>query len=320
MQNFRNYYDILDVPRNASNEEIKRVYRKLARQYHPDLNPGNQEAEEIFKDINEAYDVLSDPGKRAQYDRFGKYWNQRGFQGDGVDRPQSWGRSPEDGEEDYDFSTFSDFQEFLDHLMGGRKGGSGDRRSVRDDPYRPGTTKTVYTPNSPGRVNAEARLVIPLEKAYRGGWERIRLEDGRSIEVNMPPGMISGQRIRVPGQGKGGGDLHLIIEVKPHSFFRKDGLDVICELPISPIEAVLGGPIETPTLDGWVTMNLPTGVRSGQRLRLGGKGYPGSNGSRGDQLVEIRVEVPKVISTEERELYEKLKRIETFKPRANLPL
>lgn len=314
MRNFRNYYQILGVPRNATNEEIKQVYRKLARQYHPDLNPGDPEAEELFKDINEAYDVLSDVNKRAQYDRFGQYWKQTGFQGGQAERPQSWGRTANPDE--VDFSDFSDFQDFLDQLMGRRKGESRTARTA--DPYRPGRTKTVYTPNKPGRVNAEARLTIPLEKAFKGGWERIRLEDGRSIEVNMPMGMISGQRIRVPGQGKGGGDLYLIIEVEPHEFFRKDGLDIICELPITPVEAIVGGSIDTPTLDGWVTMNLPIGVRSGQRLRLGGKGYPSNNGSRGDQLVEIRIEIPKMVSHEERELYEKLKRIETFKPRASL--
>ena len=314
MRNFRNYYDILDVPRNASNEQIKRMYRRLARQYHPDLNPDDKEAEEVFKDINEAYDVLSDTNKRSQYDRFGQYWKQNGFQASG-ERVQT--RTPPTAE-DYDYGAFSDFQDFLDQLLTGRKGGSS--RAARNDPYRPGTTKTIFTPSSTGRVNAEARLVIPLERAFRGGWERVRLEDGRSIEVNMPEGLITGQRIRVPGQGKKGGDLHLIIEVKPHSFFRKEGLDIICELPITPVEAIIGGAVDTPTLDGWVTMNLPVGVRTGQRLRLGGKGYPGKDGQRGDQLVEIRVEIPEVVSNEELELYEKLKRIETFKPRSGLPI
>ncbi|MEM9135783.1 MAG: DnaJ C-terminal domain-containing protein [Cyanobacteria bacterium P01_F01_bin.42] len=315
MRNFRNYYDILDVPRNASSEQIKQVYRKLARKYHPDLNPGDKAAEEVFKDINEAYDVLSDVSKRSQYDRFGQYWNQNGFQAGGGERVRT--RSPQTVE-DYDYGAFSDFQDFLDQLLTGRKGAGS--RSSRNDPYRPGTTKTIYTPKGSGRVNAEARLVIPLERAFRGGWERVRLEDGRSIEVNMPTGLISGQRIRVPGQGKSGGDLHLIIEVKPHEFFRKEGLDIICELPITPVEAIIGGAVDTPTLDGWVTMNLPVGVRTGQRLRLGGKGYPGKDGQRGDQLVEIRIEVPDIVSNEELELYEKLKRIETFKPRAGLPI
>ena len=163
MRNFRNYYDILDVPWNASNDEIKRVYRRLARQYHPDLNPGDKAAEEAFKDINEAYDVLSDTNKRSQYDRFGQYWNQNGFQS-GSERVQT--RSAPTVE-DYDYGAFSDFQDFLDQLLTGRKGNSG--RPPRNDPYRPGTTKTIYTPNSTGRVNAEARLVIPLERAFRGG-------------------------------------------------------------------------------------------------------------------------------------------------------
>jgi curved DNA-binding protein len=317
MRNFRNYYDILDVPRNASNEQIKQEYRKLARQYHPDLNPGDKEAEEVFKDINEAYDVLSDVVKRSQYDQFGQYWKQNGFQRNGVERNEDRSRSTQTVD-DYDYGAFSDFQDFLDQLLSGRR--STNPQATRNDPYRPGTTKTVYTPNSSGRVNAEARLVIPLEKAYRGGWERVRLEDGRSIEVNMPAGLISGQRIRVPNQGKNGGDLHLIIDVKPHEFFRKDGIDIICELPITPVEAIIGGAVDTPTLDGWVTMNLPVGVKTGQRLRLGGKGYPTRDGQRGDQLVEIKIEIPELVSNEELELYEKLKRIETFKPRAGLPV
>ena len=183
MRNFRNYYDILDVPRNASNDQIKQGYRRLARQYHPDLNPGDKQAEEVFKDINEAYDVLSDENKRSKYDRFGQYWQQSGFQ-NGNERTATRPR-PADTNDEYDYGAFSDFQDFLDQLLGGRKSNG---RNAKNDPYRPGTTKTIYTPNSTGRVNAEARLVVPLEKAFRGGWERIRLEDGRSIEVNMPMG------------------------------------------------------------------------------------------------------------------------------------
>jgi curved DNA-binding protein len=322
MRNFRNYYDLLGVPRNASNDEIKKVYRRLARQYHPDLNPGDKAAEEQFKAINEAYDVLSDSSKRSQYDQFGSYWKQSGFQGGGPERQKTWGEERvSTSVEDFDFGDFADFQDFLDQLMGRRttKAGSTTRSArVTTDPYRPGTTKTVYTANAPGRRDAEARLQVPLEKAYKGGWERIRLEDGRSLEVNMPAAMVNGQRIRVPGQGKGGGDLYLRIEVVSHEFFRQEGLDIVCELPITPTEAVLGGPIDTPTLDGWVTMNLPVGVRQGQRLRLGGKGYPGSDGNRGDQLVEIRIEIPKILSEDERELYEQLHRIETFKPRLGM--
>ncbi len=329
MRNFRNYYDTLDVPKGATAEEIKRAYRRLARQYHPDLNPGDQAAEERFKALSEAYDVLSDVDKRAEYDRFGQYWKQQGFQGSGTaTRTRSWGDRPSSAtQSDVDFSKYVDFQDFVDKLMGRRqKGGSAsppprsEPRSKRpSDPFRASPAAATSGPRS-GPRDAEARLTIPLEKAFSGGRERIRLEDGRSLEVNMPVGMVSGQRIRLKGQGTSGGDLYLRIEVLPHEFFKVEGADIVCELPITPCEAVLGGQIEAPTLDGWVKMTLPPGVRSGQRLRLGNKGYFTPEGERGDQLVQIRIEIPKAISVQERELYEKLRKVENFSPRSNLPL
>ena len=327
MRNFRNYYEILGVPRDASNEEIKRSYRRLARQFHPDLNPGDKAAEERFKDINESYDLLSDPDKRAQYDRFGQFWKQQGFQGGNRDAGGRswWGRSATGSPDDVDFSQYTDFQDFLDQLLGRPFSRSEEATSSRSsrfgsDPFRPGTTKTTYTARSPGRRDAEARLQVPLDKAYTGGRERIRLEDGRSLEVSMPMGMVTGQRIRLKGQGTSGGDLYLKIEVLPHAFFQLEGNDIICELPITPSEAILGGQIEAPTLDGWVKMTIPRGVRSGQRLRLSGKGYPTEDGKRGDQLVIIRIDMPQEISTQEQELYEQLREIETYRPRTNLPI
>jgi curved DNA-binding protein len=163
-------------------------------------------------------------------------------------------------------------------------------------------------------------LTLPLEKAYLGGLERIRLEDGRSLEVDMPAAMVTGQTIRLRDQGVGGGDLFLKITVSPHPFFKLEGTDVYCQLPITPSEAVLASPVEVPTLDGLVKINVPPGVKSGQRLRLANKGYPTDKGKRGDQLVEIQIVMPKSISSEERELYEKLRQIETFNPRADLPV
>ncbi len=329
MRNFRNYYEILDVPTSATNDDIKRAYRRLARQYHPDLNPGNKEAEERFKDTTEAYDVLSDVTKRAQYDRYGQYWNQQGFKNEtpAAARPQSWGertKTSAPASEDVDFSKYADFQEFVDQLMGRRQKASGSNANTRagrsPEPSRAGTSGKAPAADARGRRDAEARLVISLEKAYAGGRERIRLEDGRSLEVNMPTAMVSGQRIRLKGQGTAGGDLYLKIEVLPHEFFKVEGTDIICELPITPCEAILGGQIEAPTLDGWVKMTLPVGVRSGQRLRLGGKGYPGADGSRGDQLVQIRIDVPRSVSPQEKDLYEKLRQIESYKPRTGLPV
>lgn len=325
MQNFRNYYEILGVPRDATVEEIKKVYRRLARQYHPDLNPGNKAAEEKFKDVGEAYEVLSDISKRAQYDQFSRFWKQGGFQGN-TPRSKSWNNRGGDrtATQEVDFSEFPDFNSFVDQLLNRRAdstGGTARSSTTARDPYRPGTTKTAYTVTSsrPGRRDAEARLSVPLDKAYQGGRERIRLEDGRSLEVNMPPGMVTGQRIRLKGQGVSGGDLYLKIDVAPHSFFKVEGSDIFCQLPVTPVEAVLGGAIEVPTLDGLVKMMIPSGVRSGQKLRLSGKGYP-LDGRRGDQIVEIQIIVPKEISPQERDLYEKLRQMETFNPRAGLAL
>lgn len=336
MQNFRNYYEILGVPRDASGDEIKRSYRRLARQYHPDLNPGDKAAEEKFKDLSEAYEVLSDLAKRSQYDQYGNFWQQRGFQKNG--------RGGRGG--DVDFGAFRNFNDFFDQFLSRtaaspsrtaastrtttRTTTTSRRESPREpqDVFRPGTSKTSYTVNAarpPARRDAEARLTVPLEKAYAGGRERIRLEDGRSLEVNMPSGMVSGQRVRLKGQGVNGGDLYLKIEVSPHSFFRVDGVDIVCQLPITPSEAVLGGAIEVPTLDGMVKMNIPGGVRSGQRLRLANKGYPSGGDvsedgrlKRGDQIVEIQIAFPKELTEQERELYEKLRQLETFNPRQNL--
>ena len=402
MQNFRNYYLILGVPKDASADEIKKAYRRLARQLHPDVNPGDKSAEDRFKDINEAYDILSDIDKRAQYDQFSKFWKQKGFQGkQGVRLPnfKTWGNGKATRKkpaEDVDFSDYSDFNKFLDQVLGRRRevrmATANDAPGVASsEPWSTGSKKTSYVANSrpprrdfddremrreavdremrreavdremrrdivdretrrdvddreirrdvddreirreavdreirretvdrETRRDIEARLTLPLERAYSGGTERIRLEDGRAIEVNLPPAMVSGQRIRLRNQGMGGGDLYLKITVSPHPFFRLEMSDICCELPLTPSEAVLGGDIEVPTLDGLVKMKLPPGVTSGKRLRMANKGYPTGNGDRGDQLVEIQVLIPKEISEEERELYEKLRQVESFKPRQDL--
>ncbi|MGF1989360.1 MAG: DnaJ C-terminal domain-containing protein [Nostoc sp. ZfuVER08] len=325
LQNFRDYYEILGVAKDASNEEIKKVYRRLARQYHPDLNPGNKAAEEKFKDIGEAYEVLSDSAKRSQYDQFSRYWKQKGFAGNKTPKAKSWqpGANGRNDKQDVDPSEFSDFESFINQVIGVRNqnGASKSNNSTTDDPFRSPRTKVAYKVNTPPRTarrDIEARLTIPLEKAYQGGNERIRLEDGRSLEVTMPPAMVTGQTIRLRNQGVGGGDLYLKITVEPHALFKLDGFNILCQVPVTPSEAVLGGQVEAPTLDGPVKMTIPSGVRSGQKFRLGNKGYPNDDGKRGDQLVEIQIVTPKNISQEERELYEKIRQIETFKPRADL--
>lgn len=315
MQNFRNYYAILGVSRDATIEEIKQSYRRLARKYHPDMNPGDQAAEEKFKDLGEAYEVLSDVDKRAQYDQYSRFWNRSGFQGVAA-KAKDWAGRNSSRSEEMDYGQYGDFNSFVDQILNrrtiDRKTATADR-----DPYRPGTSKKSYTVSRSAPRNAQAQLTVPLERAYTGGRERIRLEDGRSLEVNMPAGMLTGQRIRLKGQGVDGGDLYLTIEVSPHDFFRLEGADIHCQIPLTPTEAVLGGPIEIPTLDGIVKMMIPAGVRSGQRLRLGGKGYPMED-DRGDQIVEIQIVAPKDITEQERELYEKLRQLESFNPREDL--
>ena len=320
LQNFRDYYEILGVSKNATNEEIKKSYRRLARQFHPDLNPGDKTAEEKFKDINEAYEVLGDPSKRAQYDQFSVFWKQNGFAGS---KSRKTSNQPNGRTQDVNPAKYDNFDTFIDQVFGVKNKAANTSSSYTDstttDPFRTPKTKVAYTPNSrPTRRDIEARLTLPLEKAYQGGLERIRLEDGRSLEVNMPPGMVTGQTIRLRNQGISGGDLYLKITVQPHHVFKLEGSDIHCQVPITPCEAVLGGQVEAPTLDGLVKMTIPPGVRSGQRLRLEGKGYPDEKGKRGNQLVEIQIITPKNISPQERELYEKLREIETFKPRGNL--
>ncbi|NEO33467.1 MAG: J domain-containing protein [Symploca sp. SIO3C6] len=332
MQNFRNYYEILGITPEASSEEIKKAYRRLARKYHPDMNPGDKAAENRFKDIGEAYEVLSDPNKRGQYDDFSRFWNKKGFKrktAKAVSFRNSIynnGNSRNVAKEE-DFSQFGDFNNFVEQLLGRRAArsttvsGRYSNRFSSSETFRPGNTKTTYTVSPrPNRKDIEARLTLPLEKAYEGGRERIRLEDGRSLEVELPAGMIEGQRVRLKGQGIAGGDLFLKITVEPHPFFNLEESDIVCQLPITPAEAVLGEPIEVPTLDGTVKMNIPAGVRSGQRLRLAGKGYLTATGKRGDQLLEIQITVPQNPSPQVKELYKKLQEIEAFNPRLDLPV
>jgi curved DNA-binding protein len=342
MQNFRNYYEILGVTPEASSEEIKKAFRRLALQYHPDRNPGDKAAEEKFKDISEAYEVLYNSDKRSQYDQLGHFWKKKGFNrksatassyrtaGDNSNgtRLNRNGADRVASQED-DFSQFADFNSFVDQVLGRRQTSRStatvpEHSSVRvnsSSAFRPGTTRTSYTVSSrSNRKDVEAHLTLPLEKAYEGGRERIRLEDGRSLEIDMPVGMVTGQRVRLKGQGIAGGDLYLKITVAPHPFFKLEGSDILCQLPVTPSEAVLGGSVQVPTLDGRVKMTVPSGVRAGQRLRLAGKGYPNSGGVRGDQLVEIQITVPSNPNPQERELYEKLRQIENFNPRLDLPI
>ncbi|MEO0926092.1 MAG: J domain-containing protein [Cyanobacteria bacterium J06643_13] len=287
----RNYYEMLGVNKNASSSEIKRAYRTLAIKYHPDRNLGNKAAEEKFKDINEAYEVLSDQTRRVQYD-------------------QSLNSKP------FDNGFFGR------NKAAGTKGATVTQRSPRNrDPrdFRPGRRKVEREVGTRTvRRDIEAKLTLGLDEAYRGGKRKIRLEDGRSLEVDMPAGMVNGRRIRLSGQGIEGGDLYLKITVARHPFFDIQGENIYCQIPVTPTEAILGSAIEVPTIDGLVKVSVPNGVRSGQRLRLANKGYFDKSGNRGDQLVEIQIVTPKEISAAEKELYEKLRELEEFNPRKNI--
>lgn len=309
MADFRDYYQLLDVAGEATQDEIKQAFRKLARKYHPDVNPGNKAAEEAFKQIGEAYEVLSDVEKRSKYDQFGQYWNQNSDFG--ADLRQRWPSAPR-----MDFSQFPDFDTFVDDLLG-KSPPSAQPESDNSAAEWSGDYGAASASSRTPR-NIEANLAVPLEKAYSGGLECIRLEDGRAIEIDMPAGLVTGQQIRLRNQGIDGGDLYLKIEVPSHRFFQLDGQDIYCRLPVTPAEAALGAAVEVPTLDGPVAMNLPPALQNGQRLRLASKGYPDDLGHRGDQIVEIEVVLPEFLTEEERSLYERLYQIASLDPRQNL--
>ncbi len=326
---FKDYYAILGVSKTASPDEIKQAFRKLARKYHPDVNPNNKQAEARFKEINEAYEVLSDPDKRKKYDQFGQYWKQvgEGFPGGGVGVDMGG----------FDFSQYGSFDEFINELLG-RFGGGAPRGGGRQTyNYR---TSTGAGPGGFGGFggfndygfqdvaagtaqDSEAAISLTFSEAFHGVQKRFNLGN-ETIDVRIPPGAKPGTRLRVRGKGpvspfnQQRGDLYLKVELQPHSFFQFEGDNLVCEVPIAPDEAVLGASIEVPTPDGNVNVKLPAGVRSGQTLRLRGKGWPQPKSGRGDQLVKIAIVTPRDISSQEREYYEKIRNIRTSNPRSHL--
>lgn len=310
-KDFKDYYTILGVSKAASADEIKRAFRQLARKYHPDVNPEDKTAEAKFKEVNEAYEVLSDSEKRRKYDQFGQYWNQAG-----AGRAYS-GAGAGMGFEDFEFGRYGSFEAFINELLG--RGGSG----FAGNPYaNAGRSPFGFQTNPPGgggvggtgpQLDLEASLTLTLSEAFHGVEKRLNIGT-ETISVRIPAGAKQGSRIRVRGKGRPSpfgvserGDLYLNVELAAHPFFKFDGDNLICELPISPDEAALGAQVEVPTLDGAVNMNIPAGVRSGQSLRLRGKGWKDTKGNRGDQMVKVMIMVPKDLSDVERELYEKLR-------------
>lgn len=330
----RDYYEVLGVRRNADQKDIKRAFRRLARKYHPDVNPGNKEAEQRFKEISEAYEVLSDPEKRNQYDRFGRAgerWSQAG-----AGRPGgfTWAAGAPAGFSGFGFGGHVDLNDLLGDLLGGR---AARRRRGQDlrfeieltlEEAARGVARDILVPlpepcpACQGSGMAGRAVLCPT---CRGTGQ---LERTKRLEVKIPPGVHSGSRIRLTGQGVGGGDLYLTPKVAPHPIFKRRGDDLECEVPVTFAEAALGGEIEVPTLSvtpregaassaAGVRMKLPAGTSSGQQLRLAGKGMPRSRGGgHGDLYVRIRVVVPRDLSGEEKQLIQRLGELRRDNPRA----
>lgn len=297
---YKDYYETLGVPRDASQDDIRRAYRKLARRYHPDLNQEG-DAEERFKEVSEAYEVLSDPEKRERYDSLGSRWRS-GEAAGGADFEDLFGQQGfGGGDARVEFGDGA-FSEFFERVFGDR-----------------GATAT--TGPLRGRDH-EAVLELTLEEALAGGRRRLSLEDGRSFEVNIPAGVREGQRIRIAGQGASGrdgappGDLYLLVRFRPHPRFRREGDDLYLDLPVSPWEAALGATVPVQTLTGTAQVRVPAGSSSGRRLRLRGRGLPKRDGSRGDLYASVQIAIPKRLSDEERDLFEKLATVSEFDPRA----
>ncbi len=335
---FKDYYAILGVSKTASADEIKRSFRKLARQYHPDVNPDNKSAEAKFKEVSEAYEVLSDADKRTKYDQFGQYWQQASRAGSGG---PSGGPAGSAG--GFDFGAYGSFDDFINELLGRFATGSGGS-SARTRAYgyqQPGgasgfdTSGFGFDPRTASRTSARAgtsrgafdqtaNLKLSLSEAFHGTQKRFSI-GGESVNVRIPAGVKPGSKIRLKGKGalnsqtQQRGDVYLSVELLPHRFFQLEGDNLTCEVPITPDEAVLGAKIAVPTPDGSVTVSIPAGVKSGQSLRLRGKGWPQKKGAeRSDQLVKVVITPPKELSDREKSLYEQIRDSRSTDPRAEL--
>ncbi len=308
---YRDYYQILGVARDAPAEDIKKAYRRLARKYHPDVSkePG---AEERFKEVAEAYEVLRDADKRAAYDRLGNNWKA----GQEFRPPPGWqGRHGQPFTGGFGGGDFSDFFESLFGNLGGLGGFAGARGF-----QSAGADQTVP-------------LEISLEEAYHGGNRALQLQvpernpggqtttRARTLNVKIPAGVTTGQKIRLTGQGGAGlgggpkGNLYLEVTIRPHPLYQIQGRDITLELPLAPWEAALGSKVEVPTLGGSVTLNIPANARNGQTLRLRGRGLPGQ--PPGDQLAVLRIVNPPADSEPARELFRRMERELPFNPRAH---
>src|ERR1700730_7679234 len=311
---FRDYYETLGVSKTATDDEIKSAFRKLARKYHPDVAKDKKTAEEKFKQINEAYEVLSDPEKRKKYDQLGADWNQPG----GFQPPPGWGAQQQpgggfqqwssgNGGVEFEFGG-TGFSEFFEAFFGGGRGrsafgGFGGRQATAER-----------------GADVEADIMVTLEEALHGSTRTVSLRRAgsnkvESYQVKIPRGVHEGQRIRLAGQGEAGerggrkGDLFLRVRLARHPEFSVEGSDLIHEVKMAPWQAVLGTELKVPTLEGDVRLKIPPGTRGGQRFRLRGRGLPTSSGGRGDLYVDVQIDIPKKITERERDLWRELAKL-----------
>ncbi|HRZ35795.1 MAG TPA: J domain-containing protein [Candidatus Paceibacterota bacterium] len=333
---YKDYYQILGVPRGASDADIKRAFRRLARQHHPDVAKDKRGAEERFKEINEAYEVLGNPHNRKKYDRLGADWRA----GAEFRPPPGWrpggrganGTGGFGGGSPFEFrfggTGFSDFFEQFFGRSGRfrQAGGFGD--------FEPDGFEGEFESASSAHRGAdvEGSILVTLEEVLRGSVRSISLRwtnphtggaESRTIKVRIPPGVGEGQRIRVAGRGEtgigggGAGDLYLRVRLAAHPDFRIQGHDLYHDLDLAPWEAVLGATVSVPTLDGGVSLRIPPGAASGQQLRVRGRGLPrGADGGRGDLYVVLAIQVPGEVSASEKALWQQLARESRFDPRS----
>ncbi|MGD2142922.1 MAG: J domain-containing protein [Anaerolineae bacterium] len=321
---YKDYYEILGVDRAADDNEIKQAFRRLARKWHPDVNPHDSHAEEKFKEINEAYDVLADSEKRAKYNRLGNSWEQwqrtggdpgqfdwlQWFAGAPAGPRDRWSGDPGDLFQSSGTGIFSDF---FNAVFGGMSGGARVRpaddllgREARGGGYR----------RRPQRKDSEADVAITLEESLNGTSRALERGD-RRIRVTIPPGVRTGSKVRISGAGHLGyggglgGDLYLNIAVKPHPVFAREGDDLRCTVDVDLCTAVLGGQLRVLTLNGDVSLNIPAGTQGDQTFRLRGQGMPNPRNpeQRGNLIATVNVRVPERLSSSERELFEELARI-----------
>jgi curved DNA-binding protein len=308
---YKDYYQILGVARDADPQEIKKAYRRLARQYHPDVNPGDKKAEDRFKEVNEAYEVLSDAEKRSKYDQFGRDWQR--YQQAGAAGPGGfdWGRYAQQAGPggQYTYATSED----LEDLFGGQAGFSDFFESLFG--AQAARQRTTARQPRPGRgQDIEHPVQVSLAEAYHGA-NRILTKDGRRLEVRIPPGVVTGSRVRMSGEGGPGysggqpGDLYLVVEVLPDERFQRQGDDLLTEVEVPLYTALLGGEVAVPTMAGNVTLTIPAETQNGRRFRLRGKGMPSLKNPDecGDLYATISIRLPTNLTSQERALIEQLR-------------